>query len=204
MRFLAKADTHTLTQKTIEDFGEQWERYQDNSGYYGSLDLFKDILGPLVAVEELQDLRVADIGSGTGRIVGMLIEAGAAHVLAVEPSDAFAVLERNVRHYGARVQLLRARGEEIPSDLQLDFVLSIGVLHHIPDPAPVMRAAYGALKPGGKIVIWVYSKEGNETYLSFVRPLRIITPRLPHRLLIGLSSVLCLVLVLYILSARVL
>jgi predicted RNA methylase len=36
--------------------------------------------------------QVADIGSGTGRIVAMLLAAGAARVTAIEPSRAFEVL----------------------------------------------------------------------------------------------------------------
>ena len=35
-------------QKVIEDFGRQWTTYTNNSGFYGSQELFKDILEPLV------------------------------------------------------------------------------------------------------------------------------------------------------------
>ena len=34
--------------QTIKDFGEQWLRYRDNEGYYGSLELFSDILSPFL------------------------------------------------------------------------------------------------------------------------------------------------------------
>ena len=69
--------------KTIADFGEQWTRYRDNDGFYGSQNLFEDIVSPLLAAKAVAGKRVADIGSGTGRIVRMLLEAGAAHVTAV-------------------------------------------------------------------------------------------------------------------------
>lgn len=200
--FRAGPGPRSIAQKTIEDFGEQWLHYTDSQGYYGSLDLFRDILGPLFSLEDLPGSRVADIGSGTGRVVKMLVEAGATHVLAVEPSDAYFILERNARAYEGRVLPLRARGEEIPSGLELDLVFAIGVLHHIPDPSPVVRAAHNALKPGGRVVIWMYAKEGNERYLSFVRPLRQITTRLPHGLLAGLCWSLCLALDAYLVAAR--
>ncbi|MFQ5857812.1 MAG: class I SAM-dependent methyltransferase [Anaerolineae bacterium] len=206
MGFLSRtnAGARSPTQKTIEDYGDQWVRYPDHDGYYGSLELLRDIVGPLLSLQDVTGSRVAEIGSGTGRIVKMLMEAGAAHVLALEPSKAFGVLERNTHQYEGRVQLLRARGDEIPSGLELDFVFAIGVLHHIPDPAPVVEAVFRALRPGGRIVIWVYGLEGNELYLAFVRPLRKITTRLPHILLTGLCWSLCLALDVYILLARVL
>ena len=84
-----------LTSKTISDFGEQWVNYQENPGYYGSVSLLDDLFQPLLSLDEVRDKRVADIGSGTGRIVNMLLDAGAAKVVAVEPSAAFPVLQEN-------------------------------------------------------------------------------------------------------------
>jgi SAM-dependent methyltransferase len=170
----------SLTQRTIDDFGDQWTRFQDNEGYYGSVTLLQDTLGPLLDIEEVRGQRVAEIGSGTGRIVAMLLQAGARHVFALEPSDAFDVLVRNLATHGDRVECLRATGEHLPADRHFDLVVSIGVLHHIPDPAPVVRAAYASLRPGGKIVVWLYGYEGNAGYLALVKPLRAMTARLGH------------------------
>ena len=88
-------ETKDRERATIRDFGQQWTRYQENAGYYGSLALFRDIVGPLVQPEELAGARVADVGSGTGRIVNMLLDAGVGSVIAVEPSAAFDVLVKN-------------------------------------------------------------------------------------------------------------
>src|ERR1043165_1933689 len=105
----------TLRDRSIADFGAQWTRYRDNEGWYGSLQLFRDIFGPVLSADEVAGCRVAEIGSGTGRIVNMLLEAGAAHVLAVEPSQAFDVLRANVRPYGRKVSLLKGPGEALPA-----------------------------------------------------------------------------------------
>jgi SAM-dependent methyltransferase len=191
----------SATQRTVADFGEQWRRYTDNSGYYGSLDLFRDIFGPLLGPDEIAGRRVADIGSGTGRVVQMLIAAGAGHVTAIEPSAAFDVLTEHCRRYGERVRCLRARGDEIPAEA-FDLVVSVGVLHHIPEPRPVVHAAWRALRPGGRLAIWVYGHEGNETYLALVGPLRAVTTRLPHALLAGVSGVLTLALTAYASACR--
>jgi len=180
--------------KTIADFGVQWNVFPDNLGYYGSLDCLADILGPLLDVREIAGCRVGDIGSGSGRIVNMLLDAKAAHVVAVEPSDAFTVLKRNTLDRADRVELVHGTGEAIPASGDLDYVVSIGVLMCVVDPAPIIRAAWAALRPGGKLIVWLYGVEGNELYMSLANPLRAVTKRLPHSLLMGVVyplSILC-------------
>lgn len=170
-------------ERTIRDFGDQWTHYGENDGFYGSLELLADMLGPCVALDELKGARVADIGSGTGRIVRMLLDAGAAHVLAVEPSAGVERLRENTAAFRDRVEILHASGERLPADRSLDFVISIGVIQFIPDPLPTLRAALAGLKPGGRLVIWVYGREGNGAYLALLRALRAVTTRLPHAVL---------------------
>src|SRR5262249_25407525 len=72
----------------------------------------------------------------------------------------------------------------------------------IPDPLPTLRAAYSALRPGGKCCIWLYGREGNELYLAVVRPLRFMTIRLPDAALRGLSAFLNFGADVYILGCR--
>ena len=187
-----------LRAQTIADFGDQWTRFTDNDGFYGSIEILVDTLGPLLPVSAFAGKSVAEIGAGSGRIVRMLLAAGAAKVLAVEPSEAVHVLRGNLKEAGSRVQILHARGDEIPAGLDLDFVVSVGVLHHIPDPAPVVAAAYRALRRGGQIVIWVYGKEGNRLVVAAIEALRRITTRLPHPILAVLASACNLWLSLYI------
>lgn len=183
--------------QTIKDFGDQWLRYCDNEGFYGSLELLSDILFPFIEMGQIRDRRVAEIGSGTGRIGNMLLEAGAKYVVALEPSDAFEVLCRNIKQPG-KVTCLKITGDKLPAYGDLDYILSIGVLHHIPDPAPVVEAAFKALRPGGHFLVWLYGKEGNGPYLALIRPLRGLTKRLPHFMLASLVEIMYWPLTLYI------
>jgi SAM-dependent methyltransferase len=164
--------------QTITDFGEQWTRHTENPDYYGSVELFADIIQPFLGLDDIKDSKCAEIGSGTGRIVLMMLAAGARSVTAIEPSRAYDVLVQNTAHAGDRVRCLRVAGEAIPRD-DFDIVLSIGVLHHIPDPKPVVQAAYDALRPGGRMLAWVYGHEGNRVYQSIFVPVRLITRKLP-------------------------
>ena len=193
-----------IDKATIADFGAQWTRFRDNSGYYGSSALFVDIAGPLLPLTQISGARVADIGSGSGRIVAMLLELGAEHVLAVEPSDAIVVAQANLKADADRVDYLHAEGTALPPTGDLDLVTSIGVLHHIVDPAPAVNAAYNALKPGGTLLVWLYGREGNAAYLRLIEPLRRLTKRLPERVLEAVTWVLGLKLGLYVALCRVL
>lgn len=192
-----------LKTKTIEDFGEQWTNFTNNDGFYGSTELFRDAF-PLLEEEDIRGKQVLDIGSGTGRIVAMLLALGADHVTAVEPSAAFDVLKQNLADHAERVTVVQAPGDEIDLPASLDCAVSYGVLHHIPDPDPVMKAAHAALKPGGRMSIWLYGREGNGLYLALVGPLRAVTKRLPHWALNALSWALDVPLVLYMACCKVL
>ncbi len=191
-------------QQTIDDFGAQWSEFDDlDHGYYGT-EILDDILDPVLPADALHGKRVADIGSGTGRIVRMLLRRGAGHVTAIEPAKgAFDVLVRNTRDVADRVRYLNVEGAEIPPD-DFDCVVSIGVIHHIPDPAPTLAAAFRALRPGGTCVIWVYGREGNGLYLVLAEPVRRLTRRMPDALLRAVSWMLFPPLRCYIALCRVL
>jgi SAM-dependent methyltransferase len=183
--------------QTIKDFGDQWLRYGDNEGFYGSVELFSDILFPFIKMGRIRDRRVAEIGSGTGRIVNMLLEAGAKHLVAIEPSDAFEVLRHNIQKT-EKVTCLKITGDHLPAYGDLDYIFSIGVLHHIPDPKQVVEAAFRALRPGGRFLVWLYGKEGNALYLALISPMRILTKHLPHFVLSFLAEIMYWPLALYI------
>ena len=189
--------------QTIKDFGEQWLRYQDNEGFYGSLQLLSDIFFPFIEMEQIKNRRVAEIGSGTGRIVNMLLEAGVDHVIAVEPSDSFEVLCHNIPQ-PEKVNCLKITGDLLPADADLDYVFSIGVLHHIPNPTPVVQAAFKALRRGGHLLVWLYGMEGNGLYLALIQPLRVLTKRLPHFMLASLVEIMYWPLAFYIHLCRIL
>jgi SAM-dependent methyltransferase len=132
----------------------------------------------------------------------MLLDGGANHVVAVEPSAAYSVLRENTSLRQDSITYINNRGESLPPDADLDLVVSMGVIHHIPDPAPVLAAAFQALKPGGRILLWLYGFEGNENYLRLIEPLRSITKHLPHRTLQGVCALMNLILDAYIFLCR--
>ena len=186
----------------MHEFGEQWVNFQENEGYYGNLDVFEDILGELLSIEDIKGKSVAEIGSGTGRIVNMLAQAGAAKIVAIEPSEAMGPLKKNTAGVQDRITYIQEMGDRWAHP-DLDYVFSIGVLHHIFDPFPTIKNAFANLKPGGKFVIWVYGRENNELYLRLAEPIRALTTRIPHIFLAALSWPLLLALDVYVALCKI-
>lgn len=196
--------SRAVEDRTISDFGEQWSHYGDSEGFYGSRELFADIVAPFLTPADFAGRRVAEIGSGAGRIVGMMLECGAAHVLAVEPSEGHFVAQRNLARYGDRVSFLHARGADLPATPPLDLIVSIGVLQFIPDPKPVVDAAFAALVPGGRFFVWLYAREGTAVYRGILGALRAVGRVLPHAALAAMVRVLDVPLAIYMRLCRVL
>src|SRR5205085_888189 len=99
--------------------------------------------------------RVLDAGCGTGRHAHYAASFGAA-VVAVDLGPAVEVAARN-NVGAASVQVLQSDLYNLPfAPKGFDFIYSLGVLHHLPDPEGAFKNLLRFLKPGGEIVIYVY------------------------------------------------
>jgi SAM-dependent methyltransferase len=65
-------------------------------------------------------------------------------------------------------------------------VMSIGVLHHLPDPRRALLRVARHVRPGGQLHVYLYwwpEIGWHRTVLRWVRAARRVTVRMPHRLL---------------------
>ncbi len=106
-----------------------------------------------------QDARVLDLGCGTGQMT-IFLANGKRRVVGADLTRASLALARDAaRRFGVEQTLFVETDLRRPgfAEGQFDVVLSLGVLHHTPDP----RAAFGALarlaRPGGVIVVGLYN-----------------------------------------------
>lgn len=182
--------------QSIKSFGEQWSRF-NQLGHIAEGPVadawFRQWLGSFDP-ELLRGCRVAEIGAGVGRSLLNMSRYSPAELIGYEPSECFSYLAENMRGV-ANCRLVNKGGHEF-YEHNLDYVLSIGVIHHIPDPLQVVRNAYASLKPNGQFVIWVY---GNQLwgYVWFQRFVRIFTQRLGDSALNWLSGLLAVTLTSY-------
>ena len=137
---------------TIRDFGRQWQIHgRVDDDYWTDVSLLKDYLGPLLDLEELGDARVAEVGSGSGRIIRMLAECSPAELHAIEPSEGIGVLRENTRDIpNLHIHHIAGDGFRVGG---LDFVLSLGVIQFIRDPLPTLKNIRDNLAEGGRFVI---------------------------------------------------
>jgi SAM-dependent methyltransferase len=169
----------SVAEKTIQDFGRQHQTYSESGGFYVSSEILADVLGPLMDIKEFKGLDVLDLGSGTGRWLRIFHALGAKTITSVEPSPAIETAKRNAADLD-NISFHNVTGDRMP-DGQYDVVHSYGVIHHIPDPDPVISRAYEVLKPGGRLIIWLYGRENNTVYLGFMHALRILTVSMSDR-----------------------
>ena len=124
-----------------------------------------------------------DAGCGNGRFA---YYAGkyAREVWAIDLGPAVEVARKNTASLD-NVHVVQADLHHSPFPLEsFDFIYSIGVLHHLPDPEAAFQNLLRYLKPGGEIQIYLYwqpeRRSIKSALLHAVNSFRNLTTRLPH------------------------
>jgi len=138
-------------------FGFQWHRYQKTQLDHDEVReseqnfLMKTALRP----EDLNGKLVLDVGCGMGRFAEVATRWGA-RVVGIDLSAAAEVAAKNLADrdfvaFQADVFALPFAPESF------DIIYSVGVLHHTPDCEAAVKTLAKFLKPGGLLVVWLYS-----------------------------------------------
>jgi len=110
----------------------------------------------LALVEPLSGAAVADIGCGTGILLGPLLRrlGPGGRVIACDLSERMLAIARE-RHPDPRIEW--RQGDALahpPAPGSLDVVLCFDALPHFPDPRATVRTMAGWLAPGGRLLVW--------------------------------------------------
>jgi len=110
------------------------------------------------------DARILDAGCGTGVGTEYLAHLNPdATVLGIDISrGALEVARERCRRSGAANAQFRELPVEAAATLgdRFDLINCVGVLHHLPDPGPGLRALADCLAPGGILHVFVYAAHG--------------------------------------------
>ncbi|MEX2204978.1 MAG: class I SAM-dependent methyltransferase [Myxococcota bacterium] len=164
-----------------DSFGAEWEQfdYDKSRTWHETVeDRCKLWLQELdTTPAELAGRVVLDAGCGNGTLSVGVSDFGC-DVLAVDVSDsvtrahAFAARKNN-----QRVHFVQGDLTNLPVKPEsMDFVYSSGVLHHNPNTLEALRVVARALKPGGKIYIWLYHPEPGLKFWLQLRLRSLIAP----------------------------
>lgn len=108
------------------------------------------------------DLRVLDIGAGTG-LLGLDLLADVGSVVLADPSEGMIEAARaKIEAQGvvdARAIVFDFPSDEPPEGAPFDLAVSLLVLHHVEDTEATLRSIHAALAPGGRIGLIDLDKE---------------------------------------------
>jgi SAM-dependent methyltransferase len=165
-------------------FAAEWQLFARHEEHHERQ--FLDWVAPLTAAD-FRDAVVLEAGCGKGRHSALMAQFGARAVVAMDLGAAVEVAFAATRHLPA-VHVVQGDLLRAPVHRCFDLAISVGVLHHLEDPAAGFRALCGRVRPGGQVAAWVYGYESNEWLVRLVNPLReVLTARLPPRALYWLS-----------------
>ena len=104
---------------------------------------------------DLSQQRVLDIGCGNGYFGWRALHAGASEVIGIDPTILFCMQHQAIQRFldDARNWVLPIKVEELPSSLQFDLTMSMGVLYHRRDPLQHVQHLFDLTTPGGRCVL---------------------------------------------------
>jgi len=92
-------------------------------------------------------------------------------VIGIDLSEAVEVAYQNTLDL-PNVHIIQGDIYNLPFSINFDYIYSVGVLHHLPDPGAGFLSLTKVLGPGGAISAWVYGRENNGWITYFVNPFR--------------------------------
>lgn len=171
---------------TAENFGWQWQHFDETDERYG-----EQFLGWITPVESsfFAGKVVLEGGCGKGRHTLLAANWGAKDIIGVDLSSAVETAFSKTRDL-ANAHIIQADVYNLPLRRCFDYAFSVGVIHHLPDPRSGFLSLASKVKPGGHLSVWVYGAENNEWITNWVSPLRErLTSRLRPRSLLQLSKI---------------
>ena len=182
---LLPANLETVKLETASRFAEEWTRWKDLRGYYE--EEFFAWVAPVTG-EDFRGKTVFEGGCGKGRHTAIVASHGARAIVSLDLGESAFIAFAHTRDL-PNAHLIIGDLLHPPVRPAFDLAFSVGVLHHLPDPAAGFASLASRVRNGGRVFFWVYGYEGNEWITRYINPIRkAVTSKLPA----GLLRVLCL------------
>jgi len=151
------------TQKKQFEWKWQWEKVYDDNEW-----LFTEWIKP-TKLKDFKGKTALDCGCGGGQHLNF-IAPYCKQGVGIE-LNTVSVARKNTRK-NKNIKIVQGDIAKIKLRQKFDFVYSIGVLHHTDDPTKSFNNIKKMAKKNGKVIIWVYSWEGNfwnRTLIEFLK-----------------------------------
>lgn len=197
---------NNVDDKTVASFGEEWKKFSnfDNTDLERIGKEYFDILPQEIYSP---NTTVLDVGCGTGRWTKIIANKVGA-IDAVDPSQAIFAADKFLKEF-PNVRLTKATSEALPfADNTYDMVMSIGVLHHIPDTQKAMMDCVSKVKRNGYFYTYLYYSLDNRGKIFRIifwasNLIRRVVSKLPAALKKFICDILAVVLYMpFVLMAR--
>ncbi|HEV8014416.1 MAG TPA: class I SAM-dependent methyltransferase [Stellaceae bacterium] len=146
-----------IDRATVRDFGAEWQRFDQSA--VSDTEMAR-MFGEYFAVFPWERLPPAaegfDAGCGSGRW-SPLVARRVGHLHCIDAAPAALAVARQRLAALPNVSIHEAALDAMPlADNSMDFGYSLGVLHHLPDPAAGLAACVRKLKPGAPMLVYIY------------------------------------------------
>jgi ubiquinone/menaquinone biosynthesis C-methylase UbiE len=185
-----------IDKKTVEDFGEEWDKYNQSSIPHEELKKSWNQYFDIFPFEELSnDSEGFDMGCGSGRWAKFV--ANKVHLLnCIDPSEkALNVAKRNLSNFSNIRYFNASVNDSILKENSQDFGYCLGVLHHIPDTLEGIKACAKLLKKNAPFLLYLYyNLENRSLFFKLIWRLsnfiRKIISSLPPKIKIFITSII--------------
>jgi SAM-dependent methyltransferase len=161
---------------TAQAFGYEWTRFAEIRPEYEGQ--FLGWIEPITR-QAFAKRRVLDAGCGKGRHLRLAAAFGAEEVIGIDLGSAVEAAAVNTADLD-NVHVVQGDLTRPPFRRGIfDLIYSIGVLHHLGEPAAGFRGLAPLLAHEARLVAWLYAREGNGWVVGLVDPARRLTSRLP-------------------------
>lgn len=173
-----------IDEKTISSFGEEWNKFNSFSKKEIN-DIGKQYFDILPS-QINQDSLVLDVGCGSGRW-SKYLSSSVKWVEAVDPSSAVFAAAKLLSE-NSNVRVSQASADDLPfEDETFDLVMSVGVLHHIPNTQQALADITAKVKKDGYVYVYLYYALDNrgrlfKTVFQLTNLMRLLISKLPHAL----------------------
>jgi len=167
-------------QKKQGEWHWQWNKFYDDNKW-----LFTEWIYPN-KLSDFKNKTVLDCGCGGGQHLNF-VSPYCKSVTGIDLNTPD-IARKNNKH-NKNVKVIGSDLASIKLRQKFDIVYSIGVLHHTDDPSKSFNNIKKLAKKDGKVIVWVYSREGNflnRTLIEFLK--RYIFLKLPKNILWGIAN----------------